>query len=192
MSLITLDEFKTYKGINNTNEDSKLQSIIVSVSEFVKNYCNRTFNDYVITEKTEFLDARENAKLFLDEFPVISITSIETTTNNSDYTALVENTDYYIDQSLGIIYSGDGIPLAINITYNPTNIRIIYTAGYPDLPEDLKIAILDLVEYYREEQYTPRKSFSNNSIENLGFRETAGSKLPTHIERIVQLYRKIL
>lgn len=191
-TLITVDEFKTYKGITNNDEDSKLHSIIINVSQFIKHYCGRAFNDYITTDKVELLDARIDSQLYLDEIPIISITSLETTSDNVTYTELVEDTDFFVDKDLGIIYSASSASLANDVTYNPLNVRVNYKAGYEELPEDLIIATHDMVEYYRSEEYTPRKAFSNTSVENLGFRETGGAKLPSHIERIIQLYRKIL
>ena len=191
-TLISVDDFKTYKGINNNDEDSKLNTIIINVSSFIKNYCGRTFNDYITTDKVELLDARIDTQLYLEELPIISITSAEITSDNVTYTSLTENEDYFVDYNLAIIYSASSVAVASDVTYNPLNTRITYKAGFEELPEDLLIATMDMVEYYRSEEYTPRKAFSNNSVENLGFRETGGARLPSHIERIIQLYRKIL
>lgn len=189
--LITVNDFKTYKNINNTEEDSKLQSIVVYTNSLVKHFCGRTFIDYVDTDKVEFIDARIDFKIFLPEYPIISVTSLELTEDNITYESLTLNEDFFVDSAFGYIVPAGSLPFGYNILYNPTNLKITYKGGYTEIPDDLKIAMLDLVEFYRSEEYTPRKSFSNNSIENLGFRETSGTAFPSHISRIINLYRNI-
>ena len=47
LNLITRQEYKTYAGIKSTNYDTELDALIPRVSEFVKNYCRRTFVDHM-------------------------------------------------------------------------------------------------------------------------------------------------
>jgi hypothetical protein len=55
-NLITLDEYKTSEKIESTKEDARLNTIITSVSQLVKTYCNNTFVDYRTTNKTEYFN----------------------------------------------------------------------------------------------------------------------------------------
>lgn len=192
--LITVSEFKTYKNITNSDEDNKIDSIIISASALVKSYCSRTFIDYVKTDKVEYHDARIDTEIFLDEFPIIDIVSAEYSLDGwtTSTTLVAGDNDYFIDSELGLISAGTTTPFALGAIYNLRNFRVTYKAGYEEIPDDLKQAVLDLVEYYRSEEYTPRKSFQDMSLENLGFRETGGSKFPSHIARILSLYRRVM
>lgn len=190
--LVTVDDFKTYKNINNNDEDQKLQSIIIGANSLVKHFCGRTFVDYTSNTKIEFCDARLDTEVYLSEFPIIGDPVIEITVDSISYTTLIKDEDYFVNSELGIIYAASSVPFGAGILYNPNNFRATYTGGYVEVPEDLKMAIMDLVEFYRSEEYTPRKSFASNSIENLGFRETSGTSFPSHISRVMSLYRKIL
>ncbi len=46
-NLVTLDEFKTYAGIKNPENDDRIELILASVSSLIKAYCARSFVDYV-------------------------------------------------------------------------------------------------------------------------------------------------
>ena len=195
--LVTLDEYKTYKGITKSEEDAKLSSIIEGVSNFAKEYCKRSFIDYYSTDKVEYQDASEFATVFLGEFPIISITKVEisldgdfTGTDPSKIIELEAYSTYFPNFNDSLIFSGSsGLALASGSIPQIPNIRVTYKAGYKTTPKDLKIAIMDLIEYYRSEEYTPRKAFKDMSIENLGFREGTAS-LPSHIKRIFEMYRR--
>lgn len=190
-NLITLEDFKTYKGITSSENDSKISSIILYVSDIIKQFCARSFIDYYTTDKIEFHGAKFNNTILLDEFPVLSITSVEYSSDGGNtLTELEEYIDYAVDYELGAITSMDSFPLGNNASIDFNNIKVTYKAGYSKVPESLKIATMDLVEYYREEEFTPRKAFQGMTIENLGFRE-GGSAMPSHIARVLNLYRRI-
>ena len=196
--LVTLDEFKTYKGITKNDEDAKLTQILEATSNFTKEYCKRSFIDYFATDKVEYQDASSYDTIFLDEFPLVSITSVEisldgdfTGTDPDKITELELYTTYYPNFEDSLIHSGMAtLPLAYGGLSGISNIKITYKAGYSVVPKDLKIAIMDLVEYYKAEEYTPRKAFKDMSIENLGFRDTTAG-LPAHIKRIFEMYRRL-
>jgi hypothetical protein len=109
--------------------------------------------------------------------------------NGVDYTDLVAGTDYYVDYRYDAVRSMYDTPFTAGAIPADVSVKIQYKGGYERVPEDLKIAVLDLVEYYRSEEYTPRKSFGENIIENLGFREGGGSNLPANIKRVFEMYK---
>lgn len=192
--LVTLDEFMTYKGITKP-DDAKLTIILEGVSNYAKEYCKRSFIDYYSVDKVELKHASEFTELFLDELPLISITSVEvsldgdfTGTDPNKITELEEYTDYLPNMENSSIQST--YPLGYGSTVNIPNVKVTYKAGYEITPKDLKMALMDLVEYQYSEEFTPRKSFKDMSIENLGFREGTAS-LPSHIKRIFEMYRRL-
>jgi len=189
LELVSLDEFKAYKKITKDEDDPKLTIMIRSASELAKTYCRRSFVDYVDTDKVEYFDGDSLETLFLGEFPVISVSEVAVAPDGVTYTALTADEDYFIDYSVDAIRTADNLPFTIGSYPSFKSVKVTYRAGYSEVPEDVKIAVMDLVEYYRQEEYTPRKAFQDSSIENLGFREGGKASLPAHIKRVFEMYK---
>lgn len=189
LELVSLDEFKAYKKIVKDEDDSKLSIMIRSASQLAKTYCRRTFVDYAATDKVEYFDGDSLDTLFVNEFPIINVTSVEVAPDGVTYTALTVNEDYFVDTEVDAIRTVDGLPFTVGSYPSFKSVKVTYSAGFDEVPEDLKIAVMDLVEYYRQEEYTPRKAFEASSIENLGFREGGKASLPAHIKRIFEMYK---
>ena len=77
--LITLAEYKEYKGISNPDRDGKFQILITRASALIETYCNRKFIEYsaVADARIEWFDGITN-KVELTEFPVISVETVYT------------------------------------------------------------------------------------------------------------------
>lgn len=190
MDLITLEEYKAYAGISSTNQDSEIEVLIPIVSKFVKTYCRSGLVDYVNDAKIEYSNGG-NTEILLNEYPIISILGVE---YSEDYgqttTDLVEYTDYVLDLENNKI-----LPLPVSSTDNPTvfprlinGYKISYYAGYETLPEDLKVAVFDLVTYYLKNDgsvHSP-KAPGTNSVQ---IEYITSTSLPAHIARVLNLYK---
>lgn len=181
--LITLKEYKEYAGIASTNQDDIINSLIPKVSQLVKTYCRRSLVDYVNDSKIEVTSGGYGSKLFLKEYPLISVSSVEVSYDyGATYSDLVEFTDYAIDSEDGSIISISG-----DFPKMPNGYKITYSAGYETLPEDLKIAVLDLVTYYLKNDasiHSP-KAPGTNSVQ---IEYITTSALPAHIMRVIYQY----
>lgn len=182
-NLITLAEYKDYASINSTDYDTKIVSIVTKVSELVKSYCNRLFIDGYDPTQGSFLPIIEytdkDGHYYPNEFPVQELISVEYSTDNGiTYTDL---TDCVFNRVKEAIYIPDEGREGINA------FKVTYTGGYAQTPDDLKLACLDLVEYYYKGEYTPRKTTNNNVLEYV-----TTSDLPSHIKRVLDLYRVII
>lgn len=182
-NLVTLAEYKAYAGITSTNSDTIINAIIPKVSQFVKTICRRTFVDYVNDSKEEIFKGGWS-KLYLKEYPIISVGSVEVSTDyGSTYTELVEFTDYVLDLEDGAITSiyYEEFPQYVN------GYKVTYTGGYETLPEDLKLAVLDLVTYYikNDASVHSSKAPGTNSVQ-IEYITTAN--LPAHIRRVLYMY----
>ena len=188
MAILTLAQYKAYKNISSPNQDTELQNMIDSVNEYIVSYCNRTFNDYVTTNKTEYFDAGEK-ELYPSEYPLISVSAITVSTDaGATYpTTLVEFTDYIIDKKVSAIKSITSS--FVNTDYPVNAIKVEYTAGETNVPSDIVLAAINLVEYYMEDQYMPSKAFKGVTIENMGV--TDNTSLPAHIKRVLDHHRSI-
>jgi hypothetical protein len=184
LPLITRKEYKDYVGITSTNSDTVIDAIIPKVSEFVKTYCRRTFIDYVNDNKVETTAGGYGEKIHLSEYPILSISSVDYSTDyGQTYTSLVEYTDYVVDIEDGSIVSLSGDFPKLYNAY-----QITYTAGYESIPEDLKLAVMDLVTYYVKNDmavHSP-KAPGTNSVQ---VEYITTSALPAHIRRVLDMYK---
>lgn len=180
--LVTKQEYKTYAGINSTNQDAEIDFLIPKVSEFVKTYCRRTFIDFFSETKTEVFKGGF-ATLLLKETPVTQVISVERSTNyGQTYTRLVRFTDWVQDGDSVVSLHATGIwPELIN------GYRVNYFAGYEFVPQDLKLAVLDLITYYRKNDAAihSTKAPGTNAVQ---IEYISTTNLPAHIKRVLDQY----
>lgn len=181
MNLITIDQYKDYKNITSTTDDTVINSLIPAMSMLVKNYCGRTFIDYYNTNKTEYW-SEGGSKIFLSEFPIQTIVSVKESGDNfvDDITDWVVDEDYYLDAERGFITTANGTD--VKVSFN--RIQVIYKGGYVETPADLKLAIFHLVDYFRKEQFTQRKTLGVHTVE-----QNISDKMPGHIKRTLDAYK---
>ena len=191
--LYTLDDYKTFKGIEHFKDDGKISSLVSPISELAKTYCGTSFVDYYSSARTEVFDIMDNqtTELFLTESPLNTVNSVqERESISSAYTTLTNNTDYYVDEEHDRVYRIDGDISEKAYPQGFGAVKIVYTAGYSATPPDLKLALFDLTTYYLKEEYKGRKSLAGAAIQN----ETATSirddiGFPDHIKRILDMHR---
>lgn len=184
-NLITKNEYKAYAGINGTAQDAIIDALIPRVSELVKNYCRRTFVDYVEDARIDTFNGGYN-KFYLKEYPVLSVIGIEYSTDyGQNYTDLVEYTDYIWnveEDAIEYILSEDGFPKKIN------GYRVSYYAGYEAIPEDLKLAVFDLLTYYMKSDSISHTTRTPSSS-TMQLEYITSATFPVHIARVLNLYR---
>lgn len=186
--LITLLEYKTlmHKNVNKTEEDGKLNAIIKSVSGLIKTYCNNSFVDYVTDPKIQTVTMlRPTDRIFLAETPLIDLESIEIRTPySSDFNEFTGS--YLYDEDTYSLVS-----LAGSWPTGPSALRLTYTAGYEQIPEELKMVATNLVYYYDQEQYktTPMNIGGSSLIANVDMNR---NPFPGHIKRVLDQYRSML
>lgn len=181
--LVSLSDYKLYANISSTNQDAAIKNIIPKVSALTKNYCRRTFNDYVNDNKVETFSG--GRFLLLSEYPVIAISSVEQSTDyGKTYTSLTEFTDFVLDNEESTVK-----PLNSTGIFSPyiNGYKVSYTAGYEELPEDLKIAVMDLVTYYLKNDMAV-KSQRDAGSNTVQIEYITKNTLPSHIARVFDLY----
>ena len=182
-NLITVDEYKQYRGINSTSQDAQIESIITGVSALVKNICKNTFVDYVQDSVDEYFNGGETDKLFLGGYPILSVNSVSYSTDyGQTYTALTEFTDYVWDKANGCVISLKGVwPYYVN------GYKVCFNTGYETLPGDLKAAVMDLVTYYLKGEATANSATSTDSS-SVNITYVNSNTLPMHIKRVLDLH----
>ena len=72
----------------------------------------------------------------------------------------------------------------------PNSVKVIYTAGYSELPQDLRLAVVDLIMYYHKNEQKQRQTIAGATIQNQNTSSTRGSvAFPDHIKRVLDLYK---
>lgn len=181
-NLVTKAQYKAYAGISSTNQDAEIDSLIPKVSELVKSYCRRTFIDYVDDTKTEVTKGGFDT-ILLSEYPVTQVISVSKSEDfGQTYTKLVKFKDWVQD--------GDNI-----LSLDPQGFRelvagykVTYFAGYEALPEDLKLAVLDIITYYLKNSSAVH-STSSIAPNTKQVEYISGSQFPAHIRRVLDMYK---
>jgi hypothetical protein len=129
-------------------------------------------------------------KLYLEEYPLLSVSNVEYSADfGASFISLVEFTDFVVDledssisrtvwERVGKVAEW---PKAIN------GYKITYTAGFEAIPEDLKVACLDLISYYMKSDSAihSNKAVGSNTLQ---IEYVTKATLPAHIARILNLY----
>jgi len=195
MDLVTIKQYKQYKKIEHNKDDNQLDALVPAISQLVKTYTGNAVIDYAVANKIETFDIYDSltSELFLTESPLTSVGLLQERDSLADsYTTLTENTDYYVDKEHDRIYRVDG---ASSIKYFPkgfASVKITYRAGYQNCPEDLKLAVYDLITYYLKEEYKGRRSMAGATLQNepsSSIRNDIG--FPDHIKRVLDMYKII-
>ena len=197
--LITLQKYKDFAGLQGVQTDARINVIIDSISQLIKNYCGTSFIDFYSSDKTEFFDILDNhtTRIMLGESPLVSVSQVqEREDQSSSYVTLItENSD----SSDKYEYMIDTVTDSIVRTNSTTDIpfprgrkavKVVYRAGYSSTPEDLKLACFDLVKYYLKDERKDRMTIAGATVENAvstSIRNNAG--FPDHIKRVLDMYK---
>ena len=183
-ALITVAEYKAYAGISSTNQDIELATTVQKVSGLVKNICRRTFVDYVDEYKVDTFSGGA-PRILLPETPVLTVSSVQFSNDyGKTYTKLVEYEDYVVDRDRDAVE----IIASSLLEYKKVNaFKVTYSAGYETIPEDLKLAIFDLVTYYMRNDAAIKstKAIGSNTVQ---IEYITNTNLPAHIRRVLDLH----
>lgn len=190
--LITLAKYKEFEGIDSTTNDLKFQTIIPSVSQLVKTYCANSFVDFFSTNKTETFTLNWNTHVVqLTESPINSIVSVkERQSYSGTYTTLTTSSfEYYLDYSTDSIIRTDSSGNPKNFPKGVGAVEVVYTAGYSTIPNDLMLAVVDLVTYYFKKEHKQRRTLGGATLDNPGTSSLDNGGLPDHIKRVLDMYK---
>jgi len=198
-NLVTLQQYKDFAGLQGVKTDARINVIIPQITKVVKNYCGTSIVDYYSSAKTEYfdiLDGRTN-RIMLDESPVNTVTSVAERESQADsyITLITGNSDssgkyeYVIDTYTdSIIRTSDSATKYFAKGWKA--VKVIYTAGYSATPEDLKLAVYDLIKYYLKDERKARMQIAGAMVENPVSSSIRGNTgFPDHIKRILDFYK---
>lgn len=156
-ALVTLGNTKTFLGINNSDKDELLTMLINMSTDYLETKCGRRFASTVYTQE-EYTGSGNN-ELVLEQFPIISFTSLEhnQAVNNSDDWDVADAEDYWVDSNSGTITKTS------TFAKFPNAYRVTYTAGYASIPYDLQYTCMTFVS-----EFLNKRTASGVKSENLG------------------------
>ena len=191
--LVTLSDYKDAEGIGSPKEDLRISRIIPSVSQLVKTYCGNSIIDFVSSDKTEEFDIYwDTFAVQLTESPVISITSVQERSGyDQSYTTLTTGAyEFYLDKRTDSVIRTNESGTRLNWTHGVGSVKVVYRAGYSSTPEDLKLAVFDLVTYYLKDEHKERRTLGGASIQNQSSTTQRDNvAFPDHIKRVLDLYK---
>lgn len=144
-SLCTLKEIKSFytqtggksPHIGYPETDELIEDIIDSISVLFESYCDRQF---LTRERTEYYDGKGSKFLFPTYSPITSVSGVWDDSDWAwDTSSLVASTDYMIKNNTTIVLKDSTFG-----DYDQ-NVKIIYTAGYATVPEDVRLACIEEV-----------------------------------------------
>lgn len=157
-ALTTLARAKSYLDITGSTKDLILTMVILAASKYIEEtYCKRKFKRQAYSQ--ELYDGNGSPRLFLKNRHVISgqtfTLEVRRGIESNDEWETLDAEEYYIDYETGRISLVSGV-----FQRGVQNYRVSYTAGFylpsateyqdgtaddDDLPYDLELAMLDMV-----------------------------------------------
>ena len=192
-NLVTLQDYKDTEGIASSKEDIRIQSLLVSVSQLVKTYCGNSFVDFYSNNKIEDFDIYwDTPAVQLTECPVNSIITVQERDGyDQSYTTLTTGAyEYYFDTRTDSIVRTNESGKRLNWKHGVGAVKVTYRAGYSATPEDLKLAVFDLITYYLRDEHKERRTLGGASIQNQSSTSQRNNvAFPDHIKRVLDLYK---
>lgn len=184
-TFITVADVKTHLDISVSTWDTVIENLINMCTQYAMNYCGGRRFIAPASDETEYYDGDDKGMIFLDSWPVQSITSVSYASgdyDNQTWTAYNAASDYRRDMKRGILHFG-GLDRGVQ------NIRVIYTAGYADsdaVPWDLKLGIIEAVS----KEFDRRKSQGVSAESVGGASVTWSMKWDPNLTTILDNYRR--
>jgi len=195
MALTTVAKVKAHLKKTDTTDDALLAALVLSAQAMIEKYCQRHFDaaDY----GPEYYDGNGECDLLLNEFPLISITSLYVDAERvygSDC-LLVEGTDFVkykdegrielLTETTGSYVSASGFVKA------PLAVKVSYRAGYATIPYDLELAANEMVAFL----FNNRGVVRNVQSQSIGgYSESFGNAsaavaIPSNVVSLIESYR---
>lgn len=190
--LITLASFKEAEGLSTPKEDLRINALIPSVSQLIKTYCGNSFVDFYSSNKTETFNIDWGTHIVqLTESPVNAIVSVqERQSYSSAYVTLTTGAyEYALDKKTDSVFRTSSGSYR-NWAQGVDSVKVVYTAGYSAVPDDLKLAVVDLITYYLKDEHKERRTIQGASIQNAASSSQRDNvAFPDHIKRVLDLYK---
>ena len=119
------------------DDDAVLTSLIKSARQAIEKHCGISIGTQTITS---IIDLNSWEEIEIPFGPVQSITSVHVKTDFAEFTAAIASEDY----------DSDGVDFSTFTPFTSGRWKLVYQAGYTELPDDLKNYWIRLVSWYYE------------------------------------------
>jgi hypothetical protein len=184
MTLATLSQLKTQLSFKDSDVqyDTKLGLFLAAGSAWVESYCNRIFSS---ASYTELLHGNRSNLMNPRQWPITAVTEVRMSSdrNWSDSSTLIAAANYGIStDGTGITYYNGYLPSGYD------NVRVIYTAGYATIPQDIQLACLWAAEWFY--LHNTRGDSGRTSVGKQGESIGVLADIPPMIKAILQPYKR--
>jgi len=191
--LVTLSDYKEAEGISSPKDDLRISRIIPSISQLVKTYCGNTIVDFYSSNKIEDFDVYwDTYAVQLTESPVVSVVTVQERGGyDESYATLTTGAyEYYLDTRTDSIVRTNESGGRLNWKQGVASVRVTYRAGYASTPQDLRLAVFDLITYYLRDEHKERRTLGGATIQNQSSTTQRDNvAFPDHIKRVLDLYK---
>lgn len=175
MSIILLEDYKSYLDIKNPEGDEKLRYIINFVNDFIPRYCGTSFTPTVVTNS---IVASNDGLEILLKYPLLSVEELRL-----GDTQIVDPTTYIVDTEVGSLVSKPGSAFSTNrLAY-----RVDYTYGHSEPPRDIVMAAIEYITYINKREFNKSRTLGNGESSDYGDKY----RIPLHLQGILNAYRVI-
>lgn len=177
-ALCALADVKTYLGIQNTNQDAVITTLITNASAMIESYCNRTFASAAYTETR---NGTGGFRMYAAQAPITAVSSV--TVDGTPIPAAPAPSNgslgygYVFDADLIYIRPG-GYPGTF--TKGIQNVMLAYTAGFATIPADVNQACVELIA-----DKLAKQARIDKKSETLGSQQTVSFDLSGMPPRVV-------
>ena len=191
--LVTLSDYKEAEGISSPKDALRISRIIPSVSQLVKTYCGNTIVDFYSNNKIEEFDVYwDTYAVQLTESPVVSIVTVQERGGYDEaYATLTTGAyEYYLDTRTDSVVRTNESGGRLNWKQGVGAVKVTYRAGYASTPQDLRLAVFDLITYYLRDEHKERRTLGGATIQNQSSTTQRDNvAFPDHIKRVLDLYK---
>lgn len=164
-AIVTLDEAKraAKSGAALTSDETAvLESIVNGVTVAFESEIHRSIKS---REKTVVVTGQGGRRLYLDDFPAISVTTLQVLAFDGSVFKTYAAQDYYLDGARGVIYlRTDLFPGPPCDGGTEFNVSVTYVAGWATVPDDLKLAALWWISRLFHDFTTGREDIDSISL----------------------------
>lgn len=185
MAILTLAEYKAIKNRTKTEDDVHMQLVIDTVNTMIESFIGR--NPYLEENIEEFVSLDYDTDIiFTKKWPITSISSVREVPQGISLSNTLNHRPLYLDEDYTFeddrIYKLNGK----NWSTGSKRVRIVYSAGYDEIPAALKLAAVELADFYIKEEYLQSRVAGNTTVTNL---VSDIAKIPAHIRMVLNTYR---
>lgn len=182
--MLSLEEAKIWLDYTGSDRDVLITTLIESVQALLESFCDRHFS---FDSYTEYYDGLGFNYVLLDQYPVQDITGVWDDTNREFTDVMkIESTSYTVYKNIGMIMLTDGSVF----TKGYRNVKVEYTAGYTEIPADLKMIAGEIIVKKWKNIIDHRVGISSVSSAGEGFNLSLNDLLPDHKAILYSRYRR--